>query len=161
MTSSFNRKPAPMEPNNAIGRIRRFIHTLPDRVRQAIVAGIFLHLLIGSFLLAKELNEAAHDFPRLMGAPDEERRAVILNGVIDLIEDSRFIARCQAEIPLDAEVLVVSNLGTRVMILNYYLYPRKVVVHEEALGDDHWIVHYHAPKALGMNRIERPIGSPD
>lgn len=150
-----------MEPNNAIGRIRRFIHTLPDRVRQAIVAGIFLHLLIGSFLLAKELNEVAHDFPRIMGAPDEERRAAIFNGTYDLAEDSHFIARCQREIPLDADVLIVSNLVTRALILNYYLYPRRAAIHEEVLGDGHWIVHYHVPKALGMNRIERPIGSPD
>lgn len=125
--------------------------------------GLFLHFLLGLIPLANEARLILQEFPLLWGKSNEERRTAILGGVLDSVEDHEFIARCNSEIPADADVLIITNSMANVYTLNYYLYPRRTGVEEKNLGQDHWTVHYFSPKALGLNNIERPQdnGAPD
>ena len=125
-------------------------------MRKLILVGFFLHFSIAVLPLITEIRAVIRDLPLLWGKTNEERRTVMLEGVLDSTEDHEFIARCKREIPLDADVLIVSNSMGNVYILNYYLYPRKTSVDRSALGKSHWIVHYFTPKALEKNRIEKP-----
>ena len=125
-------------------------------MRKLILVGFFLHFSIVVLPLITEIRAVIRDLPLLWGTTNEERRTVMLEGVLDSTEDHEFIARCKREIPLDADVLIVSNSMGNVYILNYYLYPRKTSVDKSALGKNHWIVHYFTPKALEKNRIEKP-----
>lgn len=125
-------------------------------MKKLLIGGLILHFLIASIPLVAEVRLIMRDLPLLWGKSNKERRIVMLGGVIDSIEDHGFIARCKEEIPLDADVLVVSNSLINVFILNYYLYPRRTNVESEALGNHYWTVHYFTPKALGLNSIEGP-----
>lgn len=120
--------------------------------------GLFLHFLIGLVPFSNEVRLVLRDLPLLWGKSNEERRIDMLGGVLDTVEDHGFIARCNREIPPDAEILVVSNSLANVYVLNYYLYPRKTAVDKATLDKSYWVVHYNSPKALGTNRIERPGG---
>ena len=124
---------------------------------KALLLGLFLHLIIVVLApLTREARLIIQDMPLLWGKTNEERRAVMFGGKLDLVEDHEFIARCTREIPVDADVLIVSNSMGNVYILNYYLYPRKTAVDRDDLEKIHWTVHYYSPKALEMNRIEEP-----
>ena len=130
---------------------------------KALLLGLFAHLLLGLLPLAREARLALREMPLLWGMSNEQRRTVMLGGVLDSVEDHGFIAECEKEIPADAEVLIVSNSMANVYMLNYYLYPRKTAVAREALGESYWIVHHYSPKARGMNAITGPQenGAPD
>ncbi len=132
-------------------------------MKKLLIVGLVLYFLTASMSLVAEVRLIMRDLPLLWGRSNAERRIVMLGGVIDSIEDHAFIARCQEEIPPDADVLVVSNSLTNVFILNYYLYPRRTGVDSKALGNHYWIVHYFTPKAFGLNSIEEPRqgGTPD
>ena len=128
-------------------------------MRRLILLGLLLNFLVVCDPLIKEIRTLLTDLPLLWGKSNGERRIAMLGGMLDAVEDHEFITRCTTEIPPDANVFVVSNSLANVYILNYYLYPRKTGVDKGALGKSYWVVHYNSPKALGMNRIERPAAN--
>jgi hypothetical protein len=136
---------------NAIRRLGK------NPVSVLLVAGLFLHFVISVFPLAAEVRLLAREAPLLRGRSNEERRKLLLDGKLDLVEDHEFIARCQRELPIDAEVLIITNLPANTFILNYYLYPRKTSDAPETLRDGHWAIRYFTPKAAGQNVIKGPV----
>lgn len=132
-------------------------------MRKLILLGLLLNFLAVCNPLIAEIRTLLKDLPLLWGMSNEQRRTVMLGGVLDSVEDHGFIAECEREIPADAEVLIVSNSMANVYMLNYYLYPRKTAVDREALGESYWTVHHYSPKTRGMNSITGPKenGAPD
>ena len=121
-----------------------------------VLFGLFVHVFLCLGPLAKEARVVLRELPLLWGAGNEERRQTLLGGVPDSIEDHEFIARCDREIPPDADVLIKTNLPTNIYTLNYYLYPRRTGESKETLREGYWTVHYYTPKARGLNDIKGP-----
>ncbi len=132
-------------------------------MRKLILFGLLLNFLVVCNPLIAEIRTLLKDLPLLWGKNNEQRRTVMLGGVLDSVEDHGFIAECEREIPADAEVLIVSTSMANVYMLNYYLYPRRTAVAREALGESYWTVHHYSPKTRGMNSITGPKenGAPD
>lgn len=130
-------------------RVHRLLHRL-------LLIALVAHLLVSLVPLAAELRMMLREWPLLWGKSNIERLVLTFGGRIDSMFDYRFIAKCQNEIPEDAEIHLISDKPTDVLILNYYLYPRKTSIDVEVLGDHHWTVHYSTPKGLDMNSIKEP-----
>lgn len=125
-------------------------------LKKALVVGLLIHFAAAFTPLVAEVRLMLRELPLLWGKTNEQRRSLMHWGGMASSEDSEFRARCQEEIPPDADVLIVTDSLTKVFILNYYLYPRKTGVDELLLGDHYWTVYYFPPKPLGPNRIEKP-----
>ena len=139
--------------------ITKFLPGKPGgRLAAVLLIGLFVHFLVALPPLAAEVRLIAREWPLLWGKSNLERHVVMLDGRLDSIYDYEFIARCEREIPEDAEVLVHMDSPLNILILNYYLYPRKTSFDSKNLCDRYWTVHYVIPKKTGQSSIERPGG---